>query len=232
MLLSIFDLDRTLTRRGTYLAFLIFAARATRPWRLVFLPTVLILMAMHKLRLLSRQRLKEIMQRLMLGHRIEHSRIAATVEAFADGQLARNVYPEAIALLASERAAGRRIVIATAAHRFYASAIAARLGADDLIATESLIQDDCLLAGIDGENCYAAAKRDRITQWLANIGCDRAEAHIRFFSDDASDRPTFEWCDEPVAVNPRGPLLPFAMRNAWTVFDWRAPSPRQGIQLP
>jgi len=221
MQFSIFDLDRTLTRRGTYFAFLLFAVWKLRPLRLVFLPPIVILMGAHKLNLVSRRRLKEIMQHLMLGYRIDRSRIAAIVEDFADHQLKRNIYPEAIALLASEKAAGRRIVIATAAHRFYASAIAARLGADDLIATESLVRDEYLLAGIAGDNCYADAKRDRIALWLRQAGCTRADAHIRFFSDDASDRPTFEWCDEPVAVNPHGRLFSLATRNAWRVFDWR-----------
>jgi hypothetical protein len=38
--IAIYDMDRTITRRGTYAAFLVHMALGMAPWRLVFLPLV------------------------------------------------------------------------------------------------------------------------------------------------------------------------------------------------
>ena len=74
---------------------------------------------------------------------------------------------------------------------------------------------------IAGADCYGADKRRMLEQWLAGQEIDRADVHIRFFSDDLSDLPTFEWADEAVAVNPSRSLLKLALRRGWTVYDWR-----------
>ena len=49
---------------------------------------------------------------------------------------ATNIMPGARARLAEDKAAGRRLVLATASYRLYAAAIAQRLGFDDVIATD------------------------------------------------------------------------------------------------
>ena len=64
--IAIFDLDRTLTRRGTYSPFLIFAAKRLCPWRLAALPWVMLGMIGYKCKILSRSRLKELMQRAIV----------------------------------------------------------------------------------------------------------------------------------------------------------------------
>jgi hypothetical protein len=42
--LAIYDMDRTITRTGTYTPFLIHAARRLTPWRLALLPLAIIAM--------------------------------------------------------------------------------------------------------------------------------------------------------------------------------------------
>nr|WP_166942708.1 HAD-IB family hydrolase [Sphingopyxis panaciterrae] len=221
--LSIFDLDRTLTRYGTWSPFLLFAARRRAPWRLAFAPLVLVLMAAYKARLLSRKRLKQAMQRLMLGSAIDLDSLTCLAGAYAEESLARNIHPGAIASIAAERAAGRRIVIASAAHLFYLEAIAERLGVADVVGTASIWHGRNLTPQIAGENCYGKDKRLMLERWLAGQEIDRADVHIRFFSDDLSDLPTFEWADEAVAVNSSQKLLQLALRRGWTIYDWRQP---------
>ena len=46
------------------------------------------------------------------------------------------------------------------------------------------------------------------------------DGHTRFYSDHASDRPAFEWSDEPIAVNPHGKLRRIAEQRGWTIEDW------------
>lgn len=228
--LSVFDLDRTLTIHGTWSPFLLFAARRRAPWRLAFAPLVVGLMAAYKARLLTRKGLKQAMQRLMLGSAVDLDIMTGLAGAYAEQSLARNIHAEAIASIAAERAAGRRIVIASAAHLFYLEAIAGRLGVADVVGTASMWRGRALTPRIAGENCYGAAKQRMIEHWLAGQKIDRADVHIRFFSDDLSDLPTFEWADEAVAVNPSPRLLRLALRRGWTVYDWRrATATRTGM---
>jgi phosphoserine phosphatase len=44
--------------------------------------------------------------------------------------------------------------------------------------------------------------------------------HVRFYSDHVSDRPAFEWADEPVAVNPHEKLRRLAEQRGWAIKDW------------
>ncbi|RYF19068.1 MAG: HAD-IB family hydrolase, partial [Oxalobacteraceae bacterium] len=48
----------------------------------------------------------------------------------------------------------------------------------------------------------------------------RDGAHVRFYSDHVSDAPTFEWADEPLAVNAHGPLRLLAKAKGWPMPDW------------
>jgi hypothetical protein len=68
--LAIYDMDRTVTRRATYTPFLLHCAIRRAPWRLLFLPLVLLSMLAYAARLIDRARLKEINHRLLLGGRV------------------------------------------------------------------------------------------------------------------------------------------------------------------
>lgn len=230
--LSIFDLDHTLTRNGSWSPFLLFAARRRAPWRLVFAPLVVGLMAACKGHLLSRKQLKQAMHRLMLGSTADIERLTDLVSAYAEQSLARNIYPQALANIAAEHAAGRRVVIASAAHLFYLEPIAERLGVADVVGTASRWNGRYLTPRIAGEHCYGADKRRMLEDWLFDQDITRADAHIRFFSGDLSDLPIFEWADEAVAVNPSRRLLELALRRGWTVYDWRQATPRAGRGQP
>jgi len=51
-------------------------------------------------------------------------------------------------------------------------------------------------------------------------GLHRADLHVRFFSDHVSDRPMFEWADEPIAVNPSRKLRKLARQRGWPMVKW------------
>ena len=219
--LAVYDMDRTVTRRATYTPFLLHCAARRAPWRLLFLPLVIGSMLAYATRLIDRARLKEINHRLLLGHRVHPSGLRPLVESFADAQVESNIRPGALAAIARDKAAGRRLVLATASYRLYADAIAERLGFDDVIGTGSLIGlDERVHAKILGENCYGPAKLRMIAQWVEDSGLKGAHGHVRFYSDHVSDQPAFEWADEPVAVNPHGKLRRLAAERGWGIEDW------------
>jgi HAD superfamily hydrolase (TIGR01490 family) len=217
--LAIYDMDRTVTRRATYTPFLLHCAWRLEPWRLLLLPLVLGSMLAYVAKLIDRGRLKEINHRLLLGHKREPRLLKPLVDGFARKTLAGNIRPGARAAIARDKAAGRRVVMATASYRLYAKAIADALGFDDCIGTNSIIGlDERVHAKIDGENCYGPAKLRMIEAWLAAEKLERA--HVRFYSDHASDAPVFDWADEPVAVNPHERLRRLAETRGWPVEDW------------
>ena len=219
--LAIYDMDRTITRRATYTAFLLHAAARLTPWRLALLPLAGLLMLGYALKLLDRGRLKELNYRLLIGRGIPAERLEPVTESFAERQIETNIMPGARRAIAADRAARRRLVMATASYRLYAAAIARRLGFDDVVATETgLDAKGRVVAKIDGANCYGLAKLDMIEAWLEREGLEREALHIRFYSDHHSDHHVHRWADEAVAANANRRLARLAEAEGWEVLDW------------
>jgi HAD superfamily hydrolase (TIGR01490 family) len=219
--LAIYDMDRTITRRATYTHFLLHAARRLAPWRLALLPAAGLLALAYLLRLVGRAKLKELNYRLLVGRGVAPERLEPVVESFAEATLRANVLPGALERIAADRAEGRRLVMATASYALYAGAIGRKLGFDDVVATRTGVDArGRVVARIDGANCYGLAKRDMVEAWLQGQGLEREAVHVRFYSDHVSDRPAFEWADEPVAVNPHGKLRRLAEHRGWAIEDW------------
>lgn len=220
--LAIYDMDKTITRAPTWTRFLVHYARHHAPHRLALLPAAGVIAAGHPLRLINRARLKQLTHRLLIGTRTPPARMAQAAASFARHEHRRGLFPAALAQIAADRAAGYRIVIATASHRFYAEAIAALVGADAVIATEARHDPrGRVLSRIDGDNCYGAAKRDRLAAWLAGAGVARDAASIRLYSDHVSDAPALGWADEAFVVNPGKALRRLAGERHWTILTWR-----------
>jgi HAD superfamily hydrolase (TIGR01490 family) len=220
--LAIYDMDRTITRRATYTPFLVHAALQLAPWRLVLFPLVLLSMGAYAARLIDRGRLKEINYTLLVGRGLAPERLEPVIQSFADKQVAGNIMPGARASIAADRAAGRRLVMATASYRIYAAAIAERLGFKDVIATETQLDaEGRIIARIQGQNCYGDSKLAMIQAWLEREGLARDAVHIRFYSDHVSDAVVHRWSDEAVAANAHDRLLRVAQAEGWEVVDWR-----------
>lgn len=224
--LAIYDMDRTITIRGTYTPFLLHVAARMAPWRLILAPLVVLAMLAYVTKLIRRKTLKEINQRLMIGGRVSRARLKPHIESYADAVMANNARAGALARIAQDKAEGYTLVLATASYRLYVDAIARRLGFDAVIATDHLGQDlDYVRARIAGDNCYDAAKLRMITDWMASQGITREAAYIRAYSDHVSDAPMLEFADEPYAANPHKPLAILAEERGWARVDW-------GEQIP
>ena len=217
---SVFDLDRTITRRGTYTAFLLHAARRSRPARLLLAPLAIPLFLQYAVRGTTRTRLKERLQHLFLGPRMERQQVAALAADFSRRLEADGLFADAVARIERERSEGRRIVMATAANQLYAETIGAALGIDEIVSTESLWEDDHLLARIDGENCHGENKARMVAAYFEQKGMARPRLHVRVFTDHRSDVPLLRWADEAFIVNPRGKFRAEAARAGWPVLDW------------
>lgn len=219
-LIAIYDMDKTITRRATWTRFLRHATRGS--WRSMLWPLAGLAGMAYGAKLIDRAQLKQMTQRLLLGGSVSAQRSATVAAAFAERELATGILEGARTQIAADKAAGYRLVMATASYGFYARVIATQLGFDDVIATGSVLGDSqAITARIDGENCYGPAKLRAIEAWLDREGVVRADAHVRFYSDHVSDAPALAWADEPFAVNAHAPLASLAKAKGWPQLDWR-----------
>lgn len=206
MRIAIYDLDKTLVRRATFTPFLAFAARRLAPWRLLFLPLWVLMMIGYRLGFYDRTALKTAGMKLMLG-RQDVAVLEEVGRAFAEYHIARAGWIEqVIALVEEDRAAGARLMIATAAFEFYARAFARRLGIADVVATRwdgSTIPEG---------NCYGEEKRRRVLEQIPE-----RPTHMRFVSDSFADAPLLNDADDPVFVTGSNKKAAKAAGLGWRV---------------
>ncbi|MES1984675.1 MAG: haloacid dehalogenase-like hydrolase [Pseudomonadota bacterium] len=219
MHIAIYDMDRTITRKGTFTPFLIFAARRRAPWRLVALPLWVLAMASHKAGMVARKPLKQFGFRLFLGRTISAATAQGLADAYATHTLAQNIQPGALPRIAADRAEGRMLVMATAAPDFYACTIGAALGFNAVVATRHDRTEGGISHRIVGENCYGPHKLAMIHAWLADNAL--APHSTRFYTDDLSDAPTLDWADEAYVVNADAKMAQIAQARGWTTVDLR-----------
>ena len=220
---AMYDMDRTITRSGTYSGFLMHVVRRRQQWRILLLPLVGLAGLAYALRLIDRSRLKAINLRLLVGKRFSRSEIAPLAESYADKVVSRGLHAAALDQIAADREAGYRLLLATASFHLYVDAIARRLGIDDVLATQLHEPDgaDHVHARLAGDNCYGEAKFARIGDWLAANDITREQAHIRAYSDHVSDHPMLRFAHEAIATTPSRKLKKLAPTMGWQVVDWR-----------
>ncbi|WBY07024.1 HAD-IB family hydrolase [Sphingomonas sp. 7/4-4] len=220
--LAIYDMDKTITATPTWTRFLVHAARRRAPWRLALMPVIGFAGLGYLLKLVGRARLKQVSQRLLIGRAITLPDLEAVAESFAAQEIATGILHGARERIAADRAAGYRLVMATASHGYYAAAIARLLGFDDVVATRARGDGQGrILSLIEGDNCYGPAKLHMIEAWMQDAGIARGDVHVRAYSDHVSDAPLLEWADEPFAVNAHGPLRRLSAERGWPLLDWR-----------
>lgn len=216
---AIFDLDGTITRSDTFLAFLV-GSLVRSPGRWHVTPALAWAVAMHLAGRRDNGWLKAFFLRRIVGGRAPAA-VDGWVRTFVQRVLAREVLPQARAEIARLKAAGCRLVMASASPDLYAAALAAELGFDDLVCTRVARLPDGRWAGeLDGGNCYGLEKRRRIEHHLARLGVEPGS--VAFYSDHHSDLPLFEAVGLRYAVNPTPRMADHARRLGIETLVWRA----------
>ena len=216
--IALFDLDRTITVQGTYTPFLLSVAVRRNPLRLLLLPLALLLMIGYKAKFFSRDRLKEFMLALLLGP-ISRQALAPHIKRFVSHRLAHGARPGALNQIEECRAAGAKLVMATASFDFYADEFGRQLGFDHVIATKSSwSSQNHMRARIEGANCYGPHKLVMVKDVFEAQGW--AAEDTDFYSDDKSDMPTFEWAGQSYIVNPKAKFEKRAKALGYPILDW------------
>jgi phosphoserine phosphatase len=213
---AIYDLDGTVLRRSSFTPFLFFAASRHERWRLCLAPVWITAMGLYKLGFFSRGALKQFGLRLFLGRRMTGAKLRSLSLAFADRILPAWLAPGAVQAMASDRAEGRSLVLATAAMEFYAGELGRRLRFDHVIASRSKpLSEDFSACSMEGENCYGSEKPERVATLFRELGWNRSECSIRFYTDSASDAPLLDWADQPILVNGSARARRTARARGW-----------------
>lgn len=218
MKLAIYDLDRTITRMGTYTPFLVFAARRRATWRLLLLPIWGVLMLGYVAGIYDRKALKERGFLLLIGQRIAGEDMAMLAEDYAAHVLHHNIRRDVIDLIEQDRDEGRTLVLATASPDYYAAPLGRLLGMDAVIATVQARESTGNYRWrISSSNCYGQEKLAMIEEWLMDADIPAEGLDASFYTDSASDMPTLRWSSRPVAVNPSRRLHRIASLHGWDV---------------
>lgn len=212
-----FDLDGTITRRDTYVVYLLgFLVR--RPWHFARQAVPLAwAVALHWAGLRDNTWLKCTFLARILGGRPRAELEDWTVR-FVDGLLRRGLRSQALAEIAAHRAAGDRLILMTASLDVYALPIGERLGFDGVIATRTMVDGAGRLTGeLEGGNCYGGEKLVR-----AKAVVDQLEPGTRtvVYTDHHSDFELLRWAHRAVAVRPTRRLRSLLGASGIPAAEW------------
>lgn len=214
--LAVFDLDGTITRRDTYVAYLWGWLRA-HPLCWLGTPRLATAVVVHKLGWRDNTWLKQQFLHIILGG-VDDKRIRAHTISFLDEWLDRNVRSAALEEIEQQRRLGSKLVLLTASLDIYADEIGQRLGFDTVIATKAAWTPRGQLSGqLASANCQRDEKVVRVEDYIKR---PRDEYFVIAFGDDVKDVPILDWADVGVAVTPGLKLRDVAPEKGFSVEAW------------
>jgi len=219
--IAIFDLDETLTKKGTWGRFVTGTLKGKPLKWIPFLASSVFSQLLYMLKLGPREHVKEKMMRWTLSGRTRME-LEELASDFADYETGEGLRARAKSMLEKHRAAGDRIIIASAAVDLIVDPIAKRLGISECVCTKMAYNaDDRLSRKLGGMNCYGANKLVMVKEYLAqDPKFDRANTHITMYSDSRSDLDILRWADVGIAVNPSPRLAALTQQYGLEVQNW------------
>ncbi len=198
-MIAIFDLDYTLTQRGTWGRFVWRTVR-TRPWFWIpLLYETIRDQIEYKAGRRPRGAVKRSMMRWSLMRR-SRSELVAMADAFADSEVRDGLRPGGRAALAYHKARGDHVLIASAAVDLVVEPIAKRLDVDGFVCTEMAWDGDRLEDHFASENCYGEAKRQAVEAYLSERGLS---GPMVFYTDSRADFALLPIMDRTIVVDPK-----------------------------
>ena len=219
---AFFDLDKTVIARSSTFAF----SRPLYQGGLINRRTVLRSAYAHVVFLLAgadhdqMERMRDYISSMVAGWEVQQVR-EIVAETLVD-LIEPAVYREAIVLIDAHHAAGRDVVIVSASGAELVEPIAGMLGADDVIATQMVVEDG-RYTGEVSFYAYGEHKAAAIREVAAARGYRLEDSYA--YSDSVTDIPMLSEVGHPVAVNPDRALRREAAVRGWPVLDFNQPAP-------
>ena len=220
--IAFFDVDHTLTRRSTGYRF---AVEATR--RGILSPGILASMPFHYIA----YRLGRPAAALLEGGHdalagLRREELEEAARAAFDSRIEADLFPDALDLVASLKAEGERVYLATSSFDFVVRPLAARLGVDGIVASRLEFRDGLSTGRFEGRPAFGQAKLELARAAAGAAGVVLADCS--FYSDSVNDLPLLLAVGSPVAVNADLRLAREARRRGWRRISWRLPCRRRG----
>ena len=181
--IAVFDLDGTISRRGTLAPYVI-RLLAKRPWRWLRIVKVAPALLAYLRGRLDRGALKaQLLQKMLHGY--GRAELDAWTARFVPALIARGLRRDALRTIEAHRRRGDRLVLLSASPDLYVPAVGARLGFDETLCTGLSWSGDRLDGGLVTPNrrgpekafCVQALKRrypGRLVAAYGNEGADLA----------------------------------------------------------
>lgn len=193
--LAVFDLDGTLTRHDTLLAYVLGYLRR-HPWRILRLPWMLI-PVVRFLFDFDRGAIKGSFIHIALGG-APRSSLQRWSELFVDRLLKTGLHAEARPTLESHRRAGDRLLLMSASIDLYVPQIGAALGFDETICTQVRWREDDRLDGrLASANCQGEEKRRRLAALLERD----APSAVSAYGNSRGDLPHLRLAQAAYLIN-------------------------------
>ena len=223
---AFFDLDKTVIAKAAMLAFGPHLRRAglLNRWlvvRALWGQLVFRYLGADESRM---EKMRTAALRVCTGWDSEH--VGALVDEALTEVIDPLVFDEAVELIETHRAAGRRIYLVSASPQEIVRPLARHLGVDDAIASRARIDSD---GRYTGEIEFYSAGEYKVEAMEAEArihGLDLAESYA--YSDSVTDLPMLEAVGHPVAVNPDRGLLRVALEREWEIRVFERPRPLSG----
>jgi len=212
---AIFDLDGTITRRDTLIAYItgLLARRGPLvPLRLLRAIPAVLAYALHR----DRGRLKSAVIRATIGGSTREE-LAVWTSQFVDRLLRTGVHDDAVNAIALHRRMGDVLALLSASPDLYVPEIGARLGFHEVIFTQLLWHADRLDGALVSENRRGAEKVRCVREIRARYPDHPAVA----YGNAASDVAHLSIVDHGVLVNATGKLRREAERRGIECVEWR-----------
>lgn len=210
--LAIFDLDYTLTERGTWGRFVASCAKS-QPW---VIPSLAASAGWTQWRYkqghVPRIAVKTaMMKRCMVGR--TRAELTTLADKFVADDLANGLNKRVVNALRQHQDVGDTVLIASAAVDLLACRYAEGLGVDGQVSTRmAWTEDDHLADHFASDNCYGEQKMTRIRQWLSEANI--TPSHTTSYSDSRADAPMLEYADKAIVVKPKRKTRAYAqMKN-------------------
>jgi len=215
--IAFFDVDHTISRRATAIAFILVCMKRglIKVWYLLAFPALFLIYRLFSLKM---EFLFECsLPKLKGTSRAEFEDIAR--EAF-EKYLKHRLYPGAIREMETLRKMGIRVILATSTpfEAVYPLAQYCGLSAGDIVATQFSYTGGIFDGRLIGVPVFSKYKSSIIRTFAERNGTDLA--HCSFYSDSVHDLPLLELVGHPVPSNADMRLRSIARKRGWQIKDF------------
>lgn len=222
MEVSIFDLDKTITKNSTSFTVarkLLFSNQLPSKSLLKYLKNYIISFIANK-EMKENDLQNFINDSLLALKNYDQIKMQRSIEKILVPLLPKLIYKKALGTLKEEMNAGRTLILATAAPKEIADIFAKHLGFHHVVSTSLEVKDNQYTGILNSPFCHGAEKTKRVKTLLEDLKADIS--NIKAFSDSYNDLSLLSLASKPTAVNPDSTLRKHSKNNNWEIIDYQS----------